>query len=85
MHVLAVAAIILAALGISLPAIIMGVIVLILGVVYFKEDFGNRKLSQSLAFVFYRYIANAALFTGGFLGGIKFHTLYISPTFDFSN
>jgi cellulose synthase/poly-beta-1,6-N-acetylglucosamine synthase-like glycosyltransferase len=84
-HFLALIAIILAVLGISLPALIIGVMVLILAIVYFKDDFAHKQIGRSLAFVFYRYVANIALILGGFLGGIKFRTLYISPTFDFSN
>lgn len=83
-HIFLVVAIVLAVLGLFIPAAIVGALLLALSAAYFKVDFGRRKLSQSLAFMYYRYIANAALLLGGFLGGIKAGMLYISPTFDFS-
>jgi cellulose synthase/poly-beta-1,6-N-acetylglucosamine synthase-like glycosyltransferase len=84
MHLLAMIAIILAAIGLVYPAIITGVIAIILAIFYFKGDFGRRKISRSIAFIFLRYIANLALFLGGFRGGLKTGMLYVSPTFDFS-
>jgi cellulose synthase/poly-beta-1,6-N-acetylglucosamine synthase-like glycosyltransferase len=84
MHLLAALAIILAILGFSIAAIVVGALTLLMAAFYFKDDFGKRSFSQSLAFIFLRYIANLALFLGGFRGGLKIRMLYISPTFDFS-
>jgi cellulose synthase/poly-beta-1,6-N-acetylglucosamine synthase-like glycosyltransferase len=83
-HLLALAAIICAASGASIAAIALTAIASILAIIYFRHDFHLRNPGQSVAFLFYRYTANLALIMGGFLGGIKLRTFYISPTFDYS-
>ena len=75
--------IIFAATGLNIPAIIGGVITITLFLLYFKSDINLNKFLQTVIFVFLRYTANLALFSGGFWGGIKRGMLYVSATLDY--
>ena len=83
MHILLALAILFAAIGLYIPAIIVGLAALSVGAYYFKSDINFRDPLQTVAFIFFRYAANLALLMGGLLGGIKLRTLYISATFDY--
>jgi len=64
-------------------AIGLGMITLLIGFFYFKPDIDVKSPLRTSQFVFLRYLANASLFMGGFLGGIKLKTLYVSSTLDY--
>ena len=82
MHLLLLLALFLVLFGLAIPAIIIGVISLIVAACYFNQDMKREIFSRSVAFIFLRYSANIALLTGGFLGGIRHKMIYISATFD---
>ncbi len=82
MHILLVLAIVFAAIGLFIPAVITGLITLTTAAWYFKSDINRKNILQSATFIFLRYVANLALLLGGFLGGAKLGMLYISATFD---
>jgi len=83
MHIFLALAIVFAIIGLYIPAIIGGVITLAIAAFYFKSDLSVKNMLQSITFVFLRYAVNLALLLGGFLGGAKLRTLYISATFDY--
>jgi len=82
-HILLALAIIFAAIGLHIPAIVCGVATLAAALYYFSSDIDARNPFRTCAFVFFRYIVNLALLLGGFLGGAKRGILYISATFDY--
>jgi cellulose synthase/poly-beta-1,6-N-acetylglucosamine synthase-like glycosyltransferase len=67
----------------DLLAIILGVITLLIGFYYFRSDIEGITPLRTIQFIFLRYLANASLFMGGLLGGLKLKTLYISSTLDY--
>jgi len=83
MHAFFALAVLFAALAFEIPAIVTGVLALVLVVRYFRSDVDMRDPLQTVSFVFLRYIANLALLLGGLLGGIRLGMLYVSPTFDY--
>jgi cellulose synthase/poly-beta-1,6-N-acetylglucosamine synthase-like glycosyltransferase len=83
MNILLVLAIIFAAVGLFIPAIVVGVITFVVALSYFRSDIGVRNPFRTCAFVFFRYIVNLALLAGGLLGGVKRGMIYISATFDY--
>lgn len=83
MHFFALLAIVLAAIGLSIPAIVCGALTIAVALFYFRLDMNRRRLRQTVIFVFLRYVANLALIAGGFLGGSKLKILYIGATFDY--
>ena len=70
-------------LGLYTPIIVLGAITFILGVYYFTPDMELKHPLRTVRFIFLRYMANFALFTGGLLGGLKLGMLYISATLDY--
>lgn len=85
MHLLLFLTVLLAIIGLYIPAAAGGLITLIIAALYFKWDINRKNISQSIAFIFFRYTANLALLLGGFLGGAKLGMLYISSTFDYKS
>lgn len=83
MHLLLVLTVLLAIIGLYIPAAAGGLITLTIAAFYFKRDINRKNILQSTAFIFLRYAANLALLLGGFLGGAKRGMLYISATFDY--
>jgi len=83
MHFLLVLAVLFAAIGLSIPAIVFGALTVAVALFYFRLDMDWRSPRQTLEFVFLRYTANLALIAGGFLGGVKVGMLYIGATFDY--
>ena len=84
MHILLALTIVLAVIGLSIPAIIVGLLTMAVAALYFKPDMNRKNILQSIKFIFLRYAANLALLLGGFLGGAKSGMLYISATFDYT-
>jgi cellulose synthase/poly-beta-1,6-N-acetylglucosamine synthase-like glycosyltransferase len=82
MHLLLALTILFAVVGLDIPAIIGGVGTFAIAVFYFKSDIDWRNILRTSQFVFLRYVGNLALLLGGFSGGAKVGTLYISATFD---
>jgi len=85
MHFLLLIAVIFAAVGLNIPAIVLGVLTIALAAFYFRFDLDWRKPWRTLVFIPLRYMANLALIGGGFLGGAKLKMLYIGATFDYKN
>lgn len=83
MHIILALAILFAAIGFNVPAIVCGASTLAVAAFYFRSDVNWKRLSQTGVFVFLRYTANLALILGGILGGIKRRMLYIGATFDY--
>lgn len=83
MHLLLVLTVLLAIIGVYIPAAVGGLITLTIAAFYFRWDINRKNILQSIAFIFLRYAANLALLLGGFLGGAKLRMLYISATFDY--
>lgn len=83
MHIFLVLAILFAAIGLYIPAIICGVATLAIAAFYFKADISRKNILRTGVFIFLRYAANLALLLGGFVGGAKLRMLYISATFDY--
>ncbi len=83
MHIFLTLAIVFAAIGLYIPAIICGVATLAIAAFYFKADINWKNILQAGVFIFLRYTANLALLWGGFIGGVKLGMLYISATFDY--
>ena len=83
MHIILVLAVLFAAIGLSIPAIVFGALTVAIALFYFRLDMDWKSPRQTLVFVFLRYIANLALIAGGFLGGVKLKMLYIGATFDY--
>ncbi len=85
MHILFLLTILLLLAGLNILAFTCGFITLIVAVRYFWLDIKRKNVLQGMAFVSLRYIANLALWLGGFTGGIKFKMLYISGTLDYKS
>ena len=83
MNILLVLAIIFAAVGLHIPAIVVGGIMFVVALSYFRSDIDVRNPFKTCAFVFFRYVVNLALLAGGLLGGVKRGMIYISATFDY--
>lgn len=83
MHFTLLLAVVLAALGFYIPAIVFGAITAVLAGFYFRFDLNLRAPWRTPVFVPLRYLANLALIGGGFLGGLKLKMLYIGATFDY--
>ncbi len=83
LHILLALAILFAAIGLHIPAIVSGGFTLALALSYFRSDIDARNPFRTCAFVFFRYVVNLALLLGGLLGGAKRGMLYISATFDY--
>lgn len=81
-HVLGALAILFAAIGLQVPAIVFGAGTLAVALKYFRRDMDVREPVRSCSFVFIRYLANLALIAAGLWGGLKMRMLYIGPTFD---
>ena len=82
-HILLALAILLAAIGLYIPAIIAGGVTLAVALSYFRSDIDVKNPFKTCAFVFFRYIVNLALLIGGLLGGLKQRAIYIGATFDY--
>lgn len=83
MHLMLALAIVLAAAGLHIPAIVAGVLVVAEGIRVFRSDFGAGDIVRSGKFILLRYVANLALIGGGLLGGARLRMLYINATFDY--
>ena len=83
MHLILALSIVLAVVGLPIPAGIGGVIALAMMVLYFRSDV-SRNVFRTAAFIFFRYAANVALMLGGLLGGARLRMFYISATFDYA-
>lgn len=83
MHVLAVLAVVLAALGQYVAAAVFGGLTLAVALGYFRADICRRNVLQAATFVVLRYLANLALLVGGLLGGARLGMLYVGATFDY--
>jgi cellulose synthase/poly-beta-1,6-N-acetylglucosamine synthase-like glycosyltransferase len=83
MHLLLALAIVLAALGLHVPAIVAGVLAAAEGIRVFRSDLVAGDIVRSAKFILLRYIANLALIAGGLMGGARLRMLYINATFDY--
>ncbi len=82
MHIMLVIAIILAILGLKIPAIVVAILTFFIAIHYFRRDIDIKNMLESIVFMFLRYSINLALIAGGLLGGIKLRMFYFSATFD---
>ena len=83
MHLLLALAILLAAVGLHIPAIVAGALMVAEGGRVFRSDVSAGHIMRSAKYVVLRYIANLALIAGGLLGGVRLRMLYINATFDY--
>ena len=83
MHLILFLAILLAGIGLGIPAIVCGALTVAVALLYFRFDMNWRSPRRTLVFVFLRYTANLALIAGGFLGGVQLKMLYIDATLDY--
>jgi len=73
-----------ALLGFNIPAIILGLVTLGVGIYYFKPDIKTKCLWRTIEFIFLIYKVNLALLIGGFLGGAKLKMIYINASLDYT-
>ena len=83
MHLMLALAIVFAAIGLYVPAIVAGAVAVAEGIRVFRADFSAGGVVRSAKFILLRYIANLALISGGLLGGARQRMLYINATFDY--
>lgn len=83
LHVLLALTVIFAATGLNVHAVVSGALTVAVAISYFRSDMWRKNIPRGIAFVFFRYIVNLALFMGGLLGGARRGMLYIGPTFDY--
>jgi hypothetical protein len=81
-NILLVVTLVLALTGFIIPAIVTGVIMLVIGIFNLKSDLTGTSIIKGILFSGIRYGVNLALFAGSFLGGLKSKMLFISATLD---